>query len=133
MTCECAAGLIAKAKQVGDPCSDLAADFLQELLEVPLTGQSVFSAAASELKGAVAALSDHGRYVSLTGHWQGALAALPDHNEMRIIHQPFTMQWLVTARSMEGRVEQVTLSIHVRLLMSLRLFLQSEAKSYWRT
>lgn len=68
MTCDCAAGLIAKAKQVGDPCSDIAADFLQELLEVPLTGQSVFLVAANELKSAVAALPDHGRYVSLTGH-----------------------------------------------------------------
>ncbi len=66
VTCGCAAGLIAKAKQIRDPCSNIAADFLQELLELPLTGQSVFSVAANELRSAVAALSDHGRYMSLT-------------------------------------------------------------------
>ena len=62
----CAAGLLAKAAQDGESCSGLAADFLQEFLEMPETGQAVFGVAAKELKSALDALSDMDRCVPHT-------------------------------------------------------------------
>ena len=58
----CGAGLISRARQTEAPCSEVAAGFLEELLEMPTTGQTLFRVAAAELERGVAALAiDAGR------------------------------------------------------------------------
>ena len=62
----CAAGLLAKVARGDESCGGLAADFLQELLEMPQTGQALFRVAAKELRSAFDALSDKARCVTHT-------------------------------------------------------------------
>ena len=57
----CGAGLISRARQMKAPGCEIAAGFLEELLEMPTTGQTLFRVAAAELECGVAALADAGR------------------------------------------------------------------------
>ncbi|CAL5222225.1 g4558 [Coccomyxa viridis] len=63
-------GLLAKVARGDESCSGLAADLLQELLEMPQTGQAVFRVAAKELRSAFDALSDKARDGEASGHGQ---------------------------------------------------------------
>jgi hypothetical protein len=61
--CMCGAGLISRARQTEASGSEVAAGFLEELLEMPTTGQTLFRIAAAELERGVAALADAGRCI----------------------------------------------------------------------